>query len=36
MTVNREGLWRVLRMYDEGTQLLNGVKNMYVSGVVED
>ena len=25
-TVNREALWHVLRMYDVGDKLLNGIK----------
>ena len=28
--VNREALWQVLRMYDVGGKMLNGIKNMYV------
>ena len=28
--VNREALWQVLRMYDLGSKLLNGIKSMYV------
>ena len=28
--VNREALWQVLRMYDVGGKLLNGIKSMYV------
>ena len=28
--VNKEGLWRVLRMYDVGSKLLRGIKAMYV------
>ena len=28
--VNREALWEVLRMYDVGGKLLNGIKSMYV------
>ena len=33
--INREELWQVLRMYDVGGKLLNGIKSMYVynSGV---
>ena len=27
--VNREALWQVLRMYDVGGKLLNGIKSMY-------
>ena len=30
-TVNKEALWRVLRMYDVGGKLLSGIKRMYVS-----
>ena len=30
-TVNREALWRVLRMYDVGGQLLSGIKSIYVN-----
>ena len=26
--VNREALWQVLRMYDVGGKLLNGIKSM--------
>ena len=26
--MNREALWQVLRMYDVGGNLLNGIKNM--------
>ena len=28
--VNREALWRVLRMYDVGGKLFSGIKSMYV------
>ena len=28
--VNRKALWQVLRMYDMGDELLNGIKSMYV------
>ena len=28
--VNREALWQVLRMYDVGGKLLNGIKSIYV------
>ena len=31
--VNREALWQVLRMYDVGSKLLNGIKGMYVSSL---
>ena len=31
--VNREALWQVLRMYDVGDKLLNGIKSMYVSNL---
>ena len=27
--VNREALWQVLRMYDVGGKLLNGIKSMH-------
>ena len=29
--VNREALWQVPRMYDEGGKLLNGIKSMYMN-----
>ena len=29
--VNREPLWQVLRMYDVGGKLFNGIKSMYIS-----
>ena len=29
--VNKEALWQVLRMYEVGNKLLNGVKSMYVN-----
>ena len=29
--INRETLWHILRMYDVGGKLLNGIKSMYVS-----
>ena len=29
--VNREALWQVLRMYDVGSELLNGIKSIYVN-----
>ena len=29
--VNIEALWQVLRMYDVGGKLLNGIKSMYVN-----
>ena len=32
--VNREALWQVLRMYDVGGKLLNGIKSMYVNSLV--
>ena len=32
--VNREVLWQVLRMYDVGGKLLNGIKSMYVHSSV--
>ena len=28
--VSREALWQVLRMYDVGGKLLNGIKSIYV------
>ena len=31
--VNREALWQVLRMYDVGGKLLNGIKSMYVNSL---
>ena len=31
--VNREALWEVLRMYDVGGKLLNGIKSMYVNSL---
>ena len=31
--VNREALRQVLRMYDVGGKLLNGIKNMYVNSL---
>ena len=31
--VNRETLWQVLRMYDVGSRLLNGIKSMYVNSL---
>ena len=31
--VNREALWQVLRMYDVGSKLLNGIKSMYVNSL---
>ena len=30
---NREALWQVLRIYDVGSKLLNGIKNMYVNSL---
>ena len=30
-TVNREALWRVLRMYDVRGKLLSGIKNMHIN-----
>ena len=29
--VNREALWQVLRMYDVGSKLLNGIKSIYIN-----
>ena len=31
---NREALWRVLRMYDVGGKLMNGIKSIYVNSLV--
>ena len=31
--VNREALWQVLRMYDAGGKLLNGVNSIYVNSL---
>ena len=31
--VNREAIWQVLRMYDVGGKLLNGIKSMYVNSL---
>ena len=31
--VNGEALWQVLRMYDVGGKLLNGIKSMYVNSL---
>ena len=31
--INRKSLWQVLRMYDVGDKLLNGIKSMYVSNL---
>ena len=31
--VNREALWQVLRMYDVGGKVLNGVKSRYVNSL---
>ena len=31
--VNREALWQLLRMYDVGGKLLNGIKSMYVNSL---
>ena len=31
--VNRETLWQMLRMYDGGGKLLNGIKRMYVNNL---
>ena len=31
--VNKEALWQVLRMYDVGGKLLNGIKSMYVNSL---
>ena len=32
--VNNEALWQVLRMYDVGGKLLNGIKSMYVNSLI--
>ena len=29
--VNRKAIWQVVRMYDLGSKLLNGIKSMYVN-----
>ena len=31
--VNREALWQVLRMYDVGGKLLNGIKSIYANSL---
>ena len=31
--VNMEALWQVLRMYDVGGKLLNGIKSVYVNSL---
>ena len=31
--VYKEALWQVLRMYDLGKKVLNGIKNMYVNSL---
>ena len=31
--VNREELWQLLRMYDVGGKLLNGIKSVYVNSL---
>ena len=31
--VNRDAIWQVLRMYDVGVKLLNGIKSMYVKSL---
>ena len=31
--VNREALWQVLRMYDVGVKLMNGIKCMYIKSL---
>ena len=31
--VNRKTLWQVLRMYDLGSILLNGIKSIYVNSL---
>ena len=32
--VTREALWQILRMYDVGGKLINGVRSMYVDSLV--
>ena len=32
-SINREALWQVLRVYDVGGKLLNGMKSMYVNSL---
>ena len=32
-SVNRESLWQVLKMYDLGGKLLNGIKSMHVNSL---
>ena len=34
--VNMEALWQVLRMYDVGGKLLNGIKSMHVNRLACD
>ena len=31
--VNREALWKVLRMYNVGGKLLNGIRSMYLNSL---
>ena len=31
--VNREALWQVLRIYDVGGKLLNGILSMYIDSL---
>ena len=31
--VNREALWQVLKIYDVGCKLLNGIKSIYVDSL---
>ena len=31
--VNRKSLWQVLRIYDVGDTLLNGIKSMFVNSL---
>ena len=31
--INREALWQVLRIYDVGTKLFGGIKNIYVDNL---
>ena len=32
--INKGALWQVLRTYDVGGKLLNGIKSMYVNSLV--
>ena len=31
--VNREAQWQVLRIYDVGSRMFNGIKNMYFNSL---